>query len=264
MGRLLVALAFRLWASIPVGLSIVVSAAPWIVGALVDDLLLRSVLWAFAFALDYSGFVLGFQRSTGVPIAGEHLAERLQQFFLITLGEAVFVAGRALTNSDFDIPHAVGFGLAFVSTVLFWRVYFYRAGSTLASAITRAQNAVRESVAVAGSHLLMIAGVVLAGVGFELYIMGPLAQPRPEFLVAILGGPALFLAGRSLLQLQVFGQVYRSRLAGLLALGLLIPATWYLPPLAAGAATTVVLAGIAGSDAWLVYRRGPTPPSPRI
>jgi low temperature requirement protein LtrA len=132
----------------------------------------------------------------GVPVAGEHLAERLQQFYLITLGEAIFVAGRALSNSDFGTPRAAGFGLAFVSILLFWRIYFYRAGFTLPVAITRARNPVRESVALAGSHLLMIGGVVLAGVGFELYITEPLGRPQPNWLIAILGGPALFLAGR--------------------------------------------------------------------
>ena len=64
----------------------------------------------------------------------------------------------------------------------------------------RARNPARESLAVAGSHLLMIAGVVLAGVGFELYIVEPLGRPEPLWLIAILGGPALFLAGRALLR----------------------------------------------------------------
>ncbi|MDZ5446609.1 low temperature requirement protein A [Micromonospora sp. 4G57] len=251
-------------APIPLKVSIVVGAVPWIVGALVDDLLLRAVLWALALALEYGGFALGLGRTVGVPVAGEHLAERLQQFFLITLGEAVFVSGKALSDSDFGIPHAAGFGLAFVSIVLLWRIYFYRAGAALPLAITRARNPDRQSVAVAGSHLLMIAGVVLAAVGFELDIIEPHGRPEPQWLIAILGGPALFLAGRALIELQVFSRVSRSRLAGLFTLGLLIPATWYAPPLTTGAAAATVLAAIAVWDAWRARGRELEPPAPRI
>ena len=250
--RALLVLAFRLTHQIPVPvlLSLVASSVPWIVGALVNTPLIRGSLWALALILDYGAFALGYPRLVDVPIAGEHLAERLQQFYLITLGEAIFVSGRALNGSDFRFPHGAGFGLALLSVVLFWRIYFYRAGFTLPLAITRAGNPIRKSVAVTGSHLLMIAGVVLAGAGFELYITDPLGRPEPNWSIAILGGPALFLAGRSLFELQVFARVSRSRPACLLALGLLIPATWYLPPLAGGAAAVLILAGVAGSDAW--------------
>ncbi|MGR6318484.1 low temperature requirement protein A [Micromonospora soli] len=264
MGRQLLLVVVRpRWIATPTLLSGVVSIVPWMAGALVDDDDLRAALWALALALEYGGLVVGWLRY-GVAIAGEHLAERLEQFLLIALGAAIFLSGRALSNSDFGIPHAAGFGLAFVATVLLWRIYLYRAGLTLAPAITRARNPVRQSVGVAGSHLLMIAGVVLAGVGFELYISEPAGRPDPRWLVAILGGPALFLAGRAPFELQVFGRISRSRLTGLLALGLLIPATWHAPPLAAGGAAAAVLAGIAGSDAWRARGRAPELPAPRI
>jgi low temperature requirement protein LtrA len=262
--RPLVLLIFRLWVNAPVVLAIVVGAALWTAGALVDDVLVRNLLWTLAAAVDYGGYVLGFQRWAGGRIAGEHLAERLQQFFLITLGEAIFVSGRALSNSSLDVPHAAAFGLAFVSIVLLWRVYFHRAGSILPLAVTRARNPVRKSLAVAGSHLLMITGVFLAGVGFELFIAEPLARPEPLWLVVILGGPALFLVGRAPFELEVFGRISWSRLASLLALGLLIPAIWHLPPLAAGVAVAVVLAGVAVSDAWRARGREPEQPMPRI
>ncbi|WP_179802777.1 low temperature requirement protein A [Micromonospora purpureochromogenes] len=266
ISRVLLLLVFRRqWIfSVPALLSLAVSAVLWIVGALVHGEGLRAVLWTLALVIGYIGFTAGFKRSAEVSIAGEHMAERLQQFYLITLGEAGFVSGKAFSGSNLGTPHAVGFGLAFVAIVLLWRVYFYRAGAVLPVAITGARNPVRQSVAVAGTHLLMIAGVFLAGVGFELYITEPLARPEPNWLIAILGGPALFLAGRSLFELQVFSRISRSRLAGLLALGLLIPATWYLPPLAAGGAAVTVLAGIAGSDVWRARGRALEAPTPRI
>ena len=265
IGRLLPLLVFRRLAiSPPTGLWVAVGAVLWIVGALVHNPGLRAALWALGLAIGYFGFTAGLKRFTGAPIAGEHLADRLQQFYLITLGEAILVSGKALSSSDLGTPHTAGFGLAFVAIVLLWRVYFYRAGATLPLAITGARNPVRQSVAIAVTHLLMIGGVFLAGVSFELYIMQPLGRPEPNWLIAILGGPALFLAGRSLLELQVFSRISRSRLAGLLALGLLIPAAWHLPPLAAGGAAAAVLAAIAGSDAWRARGRAPELPAPRI
>ncbi|MGI5211756.1 low temperature requirement protein A [Plantactinospora sp. CA-290183] len=108
----------------------------------------------------------------------------------------------------------------------------------------------------------MVAGIVLTGVGFELIITEPLTDLPATWLIAILGGPALFLAGRSVLEFQVFARVSRSRKGSLLALGLLTPATLHLPPLAAGAAVTVVLFGVAGADARRSYRRPVEEPAP--
>ncbi|MFC4094173.1 low temperature requirement protein A, partial [Micromonospora sp. GCM10011541] len=231
-------------------------------GALVHDRLLRGGLWALALAIEFPGFVVGFSQWAGRQVAGEHLAERLQQIFLISLGEAVFVSGRAFSDSDLALPHGMGFGLAFIGIVQLWRIYFYRAGLVLALAIGAARNPARQSVAAALNHMIMISGVVLAGAGFELYIIDPTGRPEPNWLVAILGGPALFLLGRAPFELQVFGRISLSRLIGLLALGLLIPAVWHAPPLVAGAGATAVLGGIVVADARRARGREPEPPAP--
>jgi low temperature requirement protein LtrA len=255
---------FHVWLSLPISVSIFVSAVLWIVGALVSDTSVRAGLWVLALAIDFSGFAFGIQRWLRGQVAGEHLAERLQQLFLITLGETIFSTSRAFSTSDFGVWHATGYGLAFASILLYWRIYFYRAGIVLPQAITGARSPVREATAVVGVHLPMIAGVVLTGVGFELYITQPLADPHPQWLVAILGGPALFLIGRALLRLMVLGRVSRRRLAGLVVLGILTPALWFEPPLAAGGAVAVVLAAIAGSYVWTTRGRAPEQTTPRF
>jgi low temperature requirement protein LtrA len=264
IGRLAIFPIFRLQLSVSITASIFLSSVLWIIGASVENWTLRALLWALALAITFAGFALGVQRWFCGQGAGEHLAERLQQLFLITLGETIFVSSRALTNSDLSLPHAAGFGLAFASILLFWRIYFYRAGTVLPQAITAARSPVRESTTVGAVHLPMIAGVVLAGAGFELYITQPLGHPHPQWLIAILGGPALFLIGRVLLRLFALRRVSRARLVGPLALGLLTPAMWYAPPLAAGGAVTVVLAAIAGSYAWDIRGRAPEQPAPRF
>ncbi|MEV4201495.1 hypothetical protein AB0J32_24550 [Micromonospora globbae] len=65
----------------------------------------------------------------------------------------------------------------------------------------------------------------------------------------LLGGPALFLAGRARLEYEFFGRVSAPpRVIGLLLLVALIPAGTLLPPLLVLAATAAVLAGIASAD----------------
>ncbi|MET8833186.1 low temperature requirement protein A [Micromonospora sp. NPDC004540] len=248
--------------SLPGLLSLAGSSIPWIAGALVHDPLLRGGLWGIALAIEFPGFVVGFRRWAGTQVAGEHLADRLQQIFLISLGEAVFVSGRTFSDSDLRFPHGLGFALAFVGIVQLWRIYFYRAGLVLPRAIAAARDPARQSVAAALSHLVMISGVVLTGVGFELFISEPTGQPEPNWLIAILGGPALFLVGRACFELQVFGRISLSRPIGLLTLGLLVPSGWHVPPVAAGAGASAVLTGIALVDAWRARRRIAEPAGP--
>ncbi|WP_410816173.1 low temperature requirement protein A [Micromonospora sp. 050-3] len=245
------------------------SAPLWVIGGLASTGTVRGTLWTLAVLIDYTGLFLGWptprigaQRIGGQVIAAEHLAERYQQFFLIAIGEAVFVIGLAYSGSEFHADQTGGFLLALTTTVLLWRIYFHIAGRVLDGAIDRSRDAARLATDMSFAHLVMIAGIVLTGVGFELFITEPLGHLPAAWLIAIFGGPVLFLAGRSALEYQVFGRVSRSRLAGLLALGLLIPAALHLRPLTAGAVAAVVLLGVAGADARRSRHRSPETPTP--
>ncbi|WP_435210060.1 low temperature requirement protein A [Micromonospora sp. bgisy143] len=231
------------------------SAPFWIVGGLVNDGDVRGWLWAVAVGVDYIGSYrgwptprLGAQRLGVQAIAAGHLAERYQQFLLIALGEAIFVIGLAFSGSSFHAAQTAAFVLALATTVLLWRIYFHLAGGTLDTAVGASGDAARLATQMAFAHLAMIAGIVLTGVGMELYITEPFGHLPATWLIAILGGPALFLAGRAALEYQVFTRISRSRTAGLLALALLVPATLPLRPLIAGTAATLVLLGVAVAD----------------
>ncbi|CCH19935.1 low temperature requirement protein A [Micromonospora lupini] len=246
-----------------------VSAPLWIIGGLVDDGTVRGPLWTVAVLVDYVGLYLGWptprigaQRIGGRMIAAEHLAERYQQFLLIAIGEAIFVLGLAFSGSGFHADQTGGYVLALATTVLLWRIYFHVAGRVQDAAVNHSRNAPRLATEMAFAHLIMIAGIVLTGVGFELFITEPRGHLPAAWLIAILGGPVLFLAGRSALEYQVFARVSRSRLAGLLALGLLVPVTIRLEPLTAGAAAAVVLAAVAVGDARRSRRRLAETPRP--
>ncbi|MGC4880565.1 low temperature requirement protein A [Micromonospora sp. DT43] len=246
-----------------------VNAPLWIIGGLVDDGTVRGPLWTVAVLVDYTGLYLGWptprigaQRIGGRMIAAEHLAERYQQFLLIAIGEAIFVLGLAFSGSGFHADQTGGYVLALTTTVLLWRIYFHVAGRVQDTAVSHSHNAPRLATEMAFAHLVMIAGIVLTGVGFELFITEPRGHLPAAWLIAILGGPVLFLAGRSALEYQVFARVSRSRLAGLLALGLLVPVTIHLEPLTAGAAAAVVLAAVAVGDSRRSRQRPAETPRP--
>lgn len=245
-------------------------AAPlWIVGGLVEQGTVRGALWTVAIVVDCAGLLLGWptpglgaHRVRIAATAAEHLTERYQQFLLISLGEAIFVVGLALSGSAFHAAQTAGFALGLTSTILLWRIYFHRAGRLLGPAISRSTDTPRLATEVAFTHLVMIAGIVLTGAGFELIITAPLAGFRATGLVAILGGPALFLTGRLAVEFQIFSRVSQSHTVGILALGVLAPATLQMPPLAAGTAVVLVLLGVAAADTRSHGRSRdePTPP----
>ncbi|MER7458010.1 low temperature requirement protein A [Micromonospora sp. NPDC126480] len=64
----------------------------------------------------------------------------------------------------------------------------------------------------------MVAGIVTIAVGDELVIPHPLGHTDPAWIAVILGGPALFLAGRATFEYAVFGRTSPPRVIGALAL----------------------------------------------
>ena len=96
----------------------------------------------------------------------------------------------------------------------------------------------------------------------ELVIAHPLGHTPPAWIAVILGGPALFLAGRALFEYVVFARVSRDRPIGLLILAALTLAMLLVPPLIVALAATAVLAGIAVCDAARARGRPSEPPSP--
>lgn len=247
------------------------SAPLWIVGGLVTAGTVRGWLWTIAVLIDYTGLFLGWptprlgaKRLDVRSLGAEHLAERYQQFLLIALGEAIFVIGLSFSGGEFHAGQSGGFVLALASTVFLWRIYFHLAGRRLAAAISRARNPSRLTTDLAFAHMIMIAGIVLSGVGFDLYITEPLGEFPASWLIAILGGPALFLVGRSVFEYQVFGRVSSSRGGGLLALGVLTPVAPRLPPLAAGVAAAAVLLGVGIADALSSRHQPPEEPAPPL
>jgi len=245
-----------------------VSAPLWLAGALAHGWA-RGVLWAVAVAVDSAGPKLGLP-TPGLPSArpaefsflSEFVAERLRQFFIIALGELIVVSGLAFASGGLVADRTAAVVVAFVTTVLLWRIYIYRAGEVLGAAVAAAPDPLRVVNSVLYAHAVMVAGVVAISVGDELVIRHPSGHTPPTWIAVVLGGPALFLAGRAILEYAVFERVSRDRVIGVLVLAAIWPAMILVPPFIVATAAAVVLAGVAAADAARARRRPDEPPSP--
>jgi low temperature requirement protein LtrA len=246
-----------------------VSAVPWITGALFPDGLLRGGWWTIAVAGDYTAGILRYPTPKlgrapipEWPIVAEHLSERYRQFFTIALGDSILVIGLAYSAGSFAADRTAALLVSFVATLLLWRIYIYRSGELLAAAITASTNPARVGLPAAYAHLVMVAGTVVIAVGDELVIAHPLGNTQLAWVAVILGGPALFLTGRAMLEYAVFARVSRNRPIGLLVLAAMAPAVLLLPPLLAATAAALALAAIAILDAARAREHPLEPPSP--
>ncbi|MDW5324264.1 low temperature requirement protein A [Plantactinospora sp. KLBMP9567] len=230
------------------------SAVPWIVGAFTRGPV-RPALWAFAILLEYAIARLRFPvprrgriQPKDFPPAGEHLGERYRQLFTVALGEVFLAAGIAHGLGDFEAYSNVAFAVTFISTVLIWRIYIYRAGALLEAAVFRAYEPIRISRSVSRAHAIMVAGVLTVSVGGKLVISHPVEHTRPAWISVILGGPVLFLLGRVVLERAVGGRFHATRLVAVVVLAALAPVLLYLPPLVAASAAAAVLGGVTVTD----------------
>ncbi|MFG3555672.1 low temperature requirement protein A [Micromonospora sp. NPDC047557] len=238
-----------------------VSAVPWLIGAFEPELT-RNSLWALALAIDYLGGRLGWPvpglgRSRVSPwaVAGEHLAERYWQLVIVALGETILTSGSSLLRGPIVDERILGLTLSFLTTVLLWRIYFYRAGQILGEAVAVSVDPGRLGRSAELCHLLMVSGILVTSAGSELVLMDPSGHAKPAWVGAILGGPALYLAGRSLFEHVAFARVSRPRPIGILALVAIAPLLVRLPPLRVAAAAAAVLLGVAVADAIRAHGR---------
>ncbi len=246
-----------------------ITAAPWIVGAFLHGWA-RAALWITAMVVEYTAVGLGFPtprlgrggtRRIEVAVSGEHMAERYQLFFIIALGEPILVTGLTFSNGDFGPASSAATLVAFATTALLWRIYIHRAGAMLATAIAATHHPRRVAVLTIYAHVIMVAGIVCVAVGDELVIHDPLEHAHPTWIAVILGGPALFLAGRATFEHAVFERVSRPRVIGALTLVAISPAMRLVPALATATAAALILAGIAIAGA-IRTSRHPSEPSP--
>ncbi|MFG2058014.1 low temperature requirement protein A [Micromonospora sp. NPDC048930] len=245
-----------------------ISAVPWIAGIFAADGP-RLVLWSVAVLIDYAAGVLDFPTPwlgraglRGHAIAEEHLTERYRQVLIIAFGETILTSGIQISPYGFERVRTAALLVAFVITVLLWQIYYYRAGELLPAAIAASRAPAFVGELASYAHLVMVIGVAVSAVGDRLIITQPLGEAQLSRIVVILGGPALFLVGRAMLDYATFSRVSWSRPIGVLALVVLAPLSIALPPLLVAVAAAAVLAGVATSNvlSWRMYPRRMSPP----
>lgn len=247
-----------------------ISAVVWVLGAFVSAEQ-RLPLWGVAVAIDYIAFAFGYpiprRPRIGVshfsPVA-EHMAERYHQFFIITLGDIILVAGMTYSERAVTAERTIAIAVAFASAVVMFRIYVHRAAVQLTEAIEKAEEPGLFARSAPYTHLLMIGGVVAAAASARIIIAEPAGAVDPAWLVVILGGPATFLLGRTRFEYEVFGRVGWPLLAGISILGALSPLALMLTPLLAAVSSNLVLVAIIAFDAMLRGRRNPVPAQPPL
>lgn len=180
------------------------SAVFWVAGALVPASL-RLAVWGVALGLEYLGpaagfFVPGIGRDTSADwrVRGGHMAERCGLFVIICLGETLLVSGATFADAAWTTGGHAAFLASVAATVAMWWVYFHIGYHRAAHQIETSDNPGRLArLAFTYAHIPIVAGVVLAAVGAERAIAHPADPGTLAEAAALIGGPALFLAGNA-------------------------------------------------------------------
>jgi low temperature requirement protein LtrA len=247
----------------------VASAPAWIAGAFLHHLQ-RGALWTLAVAIAYTGALLRWPPPWAVPlrprwpVAPEYIAERYRQIFIIALGELLLTAGVNYSTRLYGTDGSRwAFGVSFATVVLLWRIYTYPVGERLPTTLAAAPHRDRFVAKILIAHTFMVAAVVEIAAGFEFVIRRPGGHTSLDWVVIIIGGPALFIVGQAFLQQAASSRISRIRLTGLVALAALAPVMLLAPPLAVAATAMTVLAGITIADAAAERRHPANEPSAR-
>ncbi|MGQ5263777.1 low temperature requirement protein A [Micromonospora sp. ZYX-F-536] len=238
------------------------SGTLWVVGGLVPDPDWRLIVWLAALAADYIAYGFRFPIPGRAPlpqyqVTPEHLAERYQQIYILTLGELILVSVLSLSHQPFTAGRIGAFGTVFLTAVVLWWSYARGAGATLRAAIESSPHRSRLLQANPYAHWLMVAGVVSTAAGVERVMAHPGVPPGTPMTALILGGAGLFLCGRAVLEHEVYQRVPLSHVIGVLAAIALAPLAAHLPGLAVSVAAGLVLLGVAVAEL-LRARRHPT------
>ncbi|MEU7921589.1 low temperature requirement protein A [Micromonospora zamorensis] len=237
------------------------SGTLWVAGGLVADPGWRLGLWLAALTADYTAYGLRFPIPGRAPlpryeVVPEHLAERYQQIYILSLGELVLVSVLSLGHEPFTADRVAAFGTAFLTAAVLWWSYARGAGATLRAAIDSSPHPARLVQTNPYAHWLMIAGVVVTAAGVERVIGQPGERPNAPMTALILGGAGLVLCGRAVLEYEVYERLPLSHVVGVVVAIALAPLAPHLPGLAVSVAAGLVLAGVAAAE-FLRARRRP-------
>jgi low temperature requirement protein LtrA len=238
----------------------------WLAGAIAEGDT-RVGIWLVALILDYAGpFAghwtpgLGSSQPSDWHLEPSHFVERLELFLMIALGESIVAAGATASDLDPTAARLLALTVAFLMTVALWWLYFdFHAERTLHE--LRAADAERGRLGrdLSYLHVPLIAGIIVAAVANELVIAHPGDPLHHAELVALAGGPVLYLLGSVAFKIRVLRGMWEQRLVAalLVAAAVLIGAS--LPALALWAIVLGIVAGVAGVESTGMRREAGRP-----
>lgn len=227
----------------------------WIGGAFLEPHP-RVAAWTVAVLLEYTGPLIGFHvpglgrsRTTDWRVAGEHLAERCGLFLIIALGESVLVTGSTFAQLSWSAVSVAAVLAAAIGTMVMWWLFFDHTGPDASRTIARSDDPGRLArIAYTYVPILLVAGIVLAAAADEFVLTHADAPMERPFLVAILGGYALFLVGIAVFRRVTGGLPATSHWIGVAMLLALAPIAGDLAPWMLHAIAGVVLVAVAAWD----------------
>jgi low temperature requirement protein LtrA len=233
------------------------SAIFWIAGGLMEGEA-RLMVWIMALGLEYVAPSVGFRvpnlgrsKTGDWDVEGAHLAERCCLFVIIALGESILVTGATFAEAEINPLSVSAFLTAFVGTIAMWWIYFDVGAERSAEHIAKANDPGKLArQAYTYTHLLVVAGIVVCAVADELVLAHPVGHLESPAIAALIGGPALYLAGVGLFKWPVAGNFPLSHIIGLVLLALLVPVASHLEPIALGGLTSAVLVIVAAWETW--------------
>jgi low temperature requirement protein LtrA len=196
----------------------------WVAGALTGGST-RTALWLVALALDYGAPLCLFwvpgrrhlhpdtwQVETG------HFSERFGLFIIIALGESIVITGATTSGLGLDGGVAIAFATAFLTTAGLWWLYFTSVARIAERRLAEAED--RTTLArdaYTYLHVVLVAGVVVSAVGDELVIAHPHERLSTAQVMAVVGGPALYLFAHALFRARLTGRLSPRRSLAALA-----------------------------------------------
>lgn len=243
-----------------------VSALFWIAGVLAADGV-RFALWTFALLLEVISpllyfYVPGLGRSRTIDwdVDPHHLAERCALFVIIALGESLLVTGATFSRLTWNGTTITAFASAFLGSVAMWWIYFDTGAQRAAARFMHSNDPGRVARSVyTYLHLPIVAGIIVCAVADEL-VLGHPEHASNSGMVAILGGPALYLLGNAWFKWVTSDRRAPplSHMAGLLLLLALAPfaLSHVFSALALGLATTAIMLVVATWETIAIHGGG--------
>jgi low temperature requirement protein LtrA len=220
-----------------------------LVGASFVDGLAQGALWVLALALDMGGpFFFG---SGGWKLVPGHFAERHGLIVLIALGESIVAIGVG-AEVGVDLGTVTAAVLATLVTGALWWLYFDVVALVAARRLENAEPGLERNDlardAFSYLHFPMVAGIVLAALGFKKTLSHVGDELDVEAATALLGGTGLYLLAHVAFRWRTVHRFSGQRVTAAAACLALLPAAVAMPALATLGALAALLAALVAYE----------------